>query len=93
MVSTPELSLWAGPIIDVLLDYVGNVALCSRLQDHLDSYAEWEGIKMKSRKSIDRSIKRVLQIGIQSRSLCSFTLMTIESFPKTPRDPLSTPLL
>lgn len=48
MVSTAELSRWAGPIIDVLLDYVGNVTLCSRLQEHLDSYADWEGIKIKS---------------------------------------------
>ncbi|XP_063803653.1 ankyrin repeat and SOCS box protein 2 isoform X2 [Pseudophryne corroboree] len=48
MVSTPEFSRWAGPIIDVLLDYVGNVKLCSRLQEHLDSYADWECIKVKS---------------------------------------------
>ncbi|KAG8561805.1 hypothetical protein GDO81_015485 [Engystomops pustulosus] len=48
MVSTPELSRWAGPIIDVLLDYVGNVRLCSRLQEHLDSYSEWECIKTKA---------------------------------------------
>lgn len=48
MVSTQELSRWAGPIIDVLLDYVGNVKLCSRLQEHLDSYADWECIKEKA---------------------------------------------
>ncbi|KAG8449090.1 hypothetical protein GDO86_015952 [Hymenochirus boettgeri] len=48
MVSTPELSRWAGPIIDVLLDYVGNVKLCSRLQEHLDSYEDWACIKAKS---------------------------------------------
>ncbi|KAM4690876.1 ankyrin repeat and SOCS box protein 2 [Rhinophrynus dorsalis] len=48
MVSTPELSRWAGPIIDVLLDYVGNVTLCSRLQEHLDSYEDWACIKAKS---------------------------------------------
>ncbi|XP_068108420.1 ankyrin repeat and SOCS box protein 2 [Hyperolius riggenbachi] len=48
MVSTEELSRWAGPIIDVLLDYVGNVQLCSRLQEHLDSYADWECIKFKA---------------------------------------------
>ncbi|KAG9481830.1 hypothetical protein GDO78_010841 [Eleutherodactylus coqui] len=48
MVSTPELSRWAGPIIDVLLDYVGNVRLCSRLLEHLDSYSEWECIKRKA---------------------------------------------
>ncbi|XP_053331658.1 ankyrin repeat and SOCS box protein 2 isoform X2 [Spea bombifrons] len=48
MVSTPDLSRWAGPIIDVLLDYVGNVTLCSRLQEHLDSFEDWECIKAKS---------------------------------------------
>ncbi|XP_069806447.1 ankyrin repeat and SOCS box protein 2 isoform X1 [Dendropsophus ebraccatus] len=48
MVSTPELSRWAGPIIDVLLDYVGNVRLCSRLMEHLDSYSEWDCIKRKA---------------------------------------------
>uniref|UniRef100_A0A672UL82 Ankyrin repeat and SOCS box containing 2 n=1 Tax=Strigops habroptila TaxID=2489341 RepID=A0A672UL82_STRHB len=41
MVSTPEISRWAGPIIDVLLDYVGNVQLCSRLKEHIDSYEDW----------------------------------------------------
>ncbi|XP_075470579.1 ankyrin repeat and SOCS box protein 2 isoform X2 [Ascaphus truei] len=48
VVSTTELSRWAGPIIDVLLDYVGDVQLCSRLQEHLDSYADWAHIKAKS---------------------------------------------
>ncbi|XP_030071181.1 ankyrin repeat and SOCS box protein 2 isoform X2 [Microcaecilia unicolor] len=48
MVSTPEFSRWAGPIIDVLLDYVGNVQLCARLQEHLDSYEDWAGIKRKA---------------------------------------------
>ncbi|XP_077124415.1 ankyrin repeat and SOCS box protein 2 isoform X2 [Ranitomeya variabilis] len=48
MVSTPEISRWAGPIIDVLLDYVGNVRLCSRLQEHLDSYSGWDCIKRKA---------------------------------------------
>uniref|UniRef100_A0A670YDH6 Ankyrin repeat and SOCS box containing 2 n=1 Tax=Pseudonaja textilis TaxID=8673 RepID=A0A670YDH6_PSETE len=41
MVSTPEMSRWAGPIIDVLLDYVGNVQLCSRLKEQIDSYEDW----------------------------------------------------
>ncbi|XP_063295120.1 ankyrin repeat and SOCS box protein 2 isoform X2 [Pelobates fuscus] len=48
MISAPEVSRWAGPIIDVLLDYVGNVSLCSRLQEHLDSYEDWAVIKKKS---------------------------------------------
>ncbi|XP_042296384.1 ankyrin repeat and SOCS box protein 2 isoform X2 [Sceloporus undulatus] len=48
MVSAPEISRWAGPIIDVLLDYVGNVQLCSRLKEHIDSYEGWSNIKTKA---------------------------------------------
>ncbi|KAM8920723.1 ankyrin repeat and SOCS box protein 2 isoform 2-T2 [Pelodytes ibericus] len=48
IISTPDLSRWAGPIIDVLLDYVGNVTLCSRLQEHLDSFEDWACIKAKA---------------------------------------------
>ncbi|KAL2082021.1 hypothetical protein ACEWY4_021839 [Coilia grayii] len=48
MISTPSICRWAGPIIDVVLDYVGNVKLCARLIEHLDSYDDWENIKEKS---------------------------------------------
>ncbi|XP_037359898.1 ankyrin repeat and SOCS box protein 2 [Talpa occidentalis] len=48
ILSTPEVSRWAGPIIDVLLDYVGNVQLCSRLKEHIDSFADWAVIKEKA---------------------------------------------
>ncbi|KAG8126450.1 hypothetical protein E2320_021597 [Naja naja] len=48
MVSTPEMNRWAGPIIDVLLDYVGNVQLCSRLKEQIDSYEDWSNIKVKA---------------------------------------------
>ncbi|KAG5846906.1 hypothetical protein ANANG_G00119940 [Anguilla anguilla] len=48
MISAERNSRWAGPIIDVLLDYVGNVQLCARLIEHLDSYEDWAGIKEKS---------------------------------------------
>lgn len=48
MISTPEMSRWAGPIIDVLLDYVGNVQLCSRLKEHIDSYEDWFNIRTKA---------------------------------------------
>ncbi|CAB1343057.1 unnamed protein product [Coregonus sp. 'balchen'] len=47
-ISDPTISLWAGPIIDMLLDYVGHVKLCSRLIEHLDSYHDWAGIKVKA---------------------------------------------
>ncbi|XP_062271263.1 ankyrin repeat and SOCS box protein 2-like [Scomber scombrus] len=48
MISAPSISRWAGPIIDVLLDYVGHVTLCSRLQEHLDSFSDWSVIKDKA---------------------------------------------
>ncbi|XP_078029747.1 ankyrin repeat and SOCS box protein 2 isoform X1 [Epinephelus lanceolatus] len=48
MISAPSICRWAGPIIDVLLDYVGNVTLCSRLMEHLDSYSGWSVIKDKA---------------------------------------------
>ncbi|XP_034722215.1 ankyrin repeat and SOCS box protein 2-like, partial [Etheostoma cragini] len=48
MISAPSICRWAGPIIDVLLDYVGHVTLCSRLMEHLDSFSDWSGIKDKA---------------------------------------------
>ncbi|XP_051511491.1 ankyrin repeat and SOCS box protein 2-like isoform X2 [Myxocyprinus asiaticus] len=48
MISTDNYSLWAGPIIDVLLDYAGDVKLCARLTEHLDSYPDWNCIKEKA---------------------------------------------
>ncbi|KAJ3607172.1 hypothetical protein NHX12_026685 [Muraenolepis orangiensis] len=48
MVSIPSMCQWAGPIIDVLLNYVGQVRLCSRLQEHLDSFPDWHAIKDKA---------------------------------------------
>ncbi|XP_016372158.1 ankyrin repeat and SOCS box protein 2-like isoform X2 [Sinocyclocheilus rhinocerous] len=49
VISTENFSRWAGPIIDVLLDYVGHVKLCARLIEHLDSYHEWQCIKEKAK--------------------------------------------
>ncbi|XP_031734740.1 ankyrin repeat and SOCS box protein 2-like isoform X1 [Anarrhichthys ocellatus] len=48
MISAPSICRWAGPIIDVLLDYVGHVTLCSRIMEHLDSYSGWSAIKDKA---------------------------------------------
>lgn len=50
MISAPSISRWAGPIIDLLLDYVGHVTLCSRLLEHLDSYEGWSAIKDRAGK-------------------------------------------
>uniref|UniRef100_A0A8C6SAF2 Ankyrin repeat and SOCS box containing 2a, tandem duplicate 1 n=1 Tax=Neogobius melanostomus TaxID=47308 RepID=A0A8C6SAF2_9GOBI len=48
MVSSPTVSRWVGPIVDLLLDYVGHVTLCSSLLEHLDSYSDWSRIKEKA---------------------------------------------
>ncbi|KAG2457722.1 ASB2 protein, partial [Polypterus senegalus] len=63
MVSTPKITRWAGPIIDLLLDYVGNVQLCSRLTEHLDSYEDWAVIKEKSKPP--RSLLHLCRIKIR----------------------------
>uniref|UniRef100_A0A3B5R2P3 Ankyrin repeat and SOCS box containing 2b n=1 Tax=Xiphophorus maculatus TaxID=8083 RepID=A0A3B5R2P3_XIPMA len=47
-ISTPAMCKWAGPVIDLLLDYVGHVQLCSKLSALLDSRDEWRVIKTKS---------------------------------------------
>lgn len=48
VISTENYSRWAGPILDVLFDYVGHVKICSRLMEHLDSYPDWKCIKEKA---------------------------------------------
>lgn len=64
IVSTAGLCRWAGPIIDVLLDYVGNVNLCSKLREHLDSYEGWEVIKAKS--ELPRPLLHLCRIKIRA---------------------------
>ncbi|KAI5090887.1 ankyrin repeat and SOCS box protein 2-like, partial [Silurus meridionalis] len=48
IISRPSATIWAGPIIDILLDYVGHVKLCSRLNDYLNSYSKWAEIREKA---------------------------------------------
>lgn len=48
MISAPSICRWAGPIIDLLLDYVGHVTMCSRLMEHLNSYGDWSVITDKA---------------------------------------------
>ncbi|XP_037099952.1 ankyrin repeat and SOCS box protein 2-like isoform X1 [Syngnathus acus] len=62
MISAPSISRWAGPIIDVLLDYVGHVTLCSRLMEHLDSYDDWSVIKDKA--ALPRPLLQLCRIRI-----------------------------
>uniref|UniRef100_A0A8D0HEN5 Ankyrin repeat and SOCS box containing 2 n=1 Tax=Sphenodon punctatus TaxID=8508 RepID=A0A8D0HEN5_SPHPU len=64
MVSAPEVDRWAGPIIDVLLDYVGNVQMCARLKEHIDSYEDWAGIKEKA--ELPRPLAHLCRIKVRS---------------------------
>lgn len=41
---------WAGPVIDLLLEHVGHVRLCSKLTELLDSRDDWMAVKRKSRE-------------------------------------------
>ncbi|KAG5846905.1 hypothetical protein ANANG_G00119930 [Anguilla anguilla] len=65
IISAPQISRWAGPIIDVLLDYVGNVQLCARLIEHLDSYEDWAVIKEKS--ALPRSLMHMCRLTIRKQ--------------------------
>ncbi|XP_072221421.1 ankyrin repeat and SOCS box protein 2-like isoform X2 [Leuresthes tenuis] len=47
-ISTPMMCKWAGPILDLLLEHVGHVQLCSKLTELLDSREEWYAVKRKS---------------------------------------------
>lgn len=49
-ISTSVMCKWAGPIIDLLLEHVGHVQLCSKLTELLDSREEWLAVKRKSCK-------------------------------------------
>lgn len=48
--SSSVVCQWAGPIIDLLLEHVAQVQLCSKLTELLDSQEEWLAVKRKSRK-------------------------------------------
>ncbi|XP_072558750.1 ankyrin repeat and SOCS box protein 2-like isoform X1 [Paramormyrops kingsleyae] len=78
MISTPSVSRWAGPIIDVLLDYVGNVQLCARLIEHLDSYEDWGVIKEKS--ILPRPLMQLCRLRILSL-LGAERMQLIDSLP------------
>ncbi|KAJ8009239.1 hypothetical protein DPEC_G00086830 [Dallia pectoralis] len=66
-ISEPTTSRWAGPIIDVLLDYVGPVKLCSRLIEHLDSYPDWAGIRLKAKPP--HSLMQMCRLKIRQQKL------------------------
>ncbi|XP_041950400.1 ankyrin repeat and SOCS box protein 2-like isoform X2 [Alosa sapidissima] len=82
MISTPSISRWAGPIIDVLLDYVGNVKLCARLTEHLDSFIDWKNIKEKSEPP--RTLMHLCRIRVRHQIGCK-RLQKIDKLPIPPR--------
>ncbi|XP_063079609.1 ankyrin repeat and SOCS box protein 2-like isoform X2 [Engraulis encrasicolus] len=45
----PYNTPWAGPIIELLLEYTGKVKLCSRLIEILDTNKDWAHIKEKTK--------------------------------------------
>ncbi|XP_028994098.1 ankyrin repeat and SOCS box protein 2-like [Betta splendens] len=47
-ISAPAMRPWAGPVIDLLLEHVAHVRLCSRLTELLDSHPDWTAVKRKS---------------------------------------------
>lgn len=47
-ISSPAVCEWAGPIVDLLLEHVSHVQLCSKLSALLDSQEEWQAVKRKS---------------------------------------------
>ncbi|CAL1603001.1 unnamed protein product [Knipowitschia caucasica] len=64
LMSSASASRWVGPIVDVLLDFVGHVTLCSRLLEHLDSFSEWSPIKDKAVPP--RSLMHLCRLKIRS---------------------------
>lgn len=48
--STAGMRQWAGPVLDLLLQHVAQVQLCSKLLELLDTREEWRAVKRKSRK-------------------------------------------
>uniref|UniRef100_A0A3B1JZ71 Ankyrin repeat and SOCS box containing 2a, tandem duplicate 2 n=1 Tax=Astyanax mexicanus TaxID=7994 RepID=A0A3B1JZ71_ASTMX len=77
IVSSPLVSGWAGPLIDILLDYVGNVKMCSRLNEHLESYIDWAHIK---EKSLPCTLMHLCRLKIR-KCLGMYRLQRISSLP------------
>ncbi|KAI4899340.1 hypothetical protein NFI96_014592 [Prochilodus magdalenae] len=71
VISHPMVCRWAGPIIDLLLDYVGHVKLCLRLTQHLDHNKEWACIKDRTRKGSTGDWSVILMIPDTVLSLSS----------------------
>ncbi|XP_037550482.1 ankyrin repeat and SOCS box protein 2-like [Nematolebias whitei] len=77
-ISTPAMCKWAGPVINLLLEHVGPVQLCSRLTALLDSREEWHLIKRKS--SSPRSLVHLCRLTIRTQ-MARDKLRSIPSLP------------
>lgn len=78
ILSAPEVSRWAGPIIDVLLDYVGNVQLCSRLKEHIDSYEDWAVIREKA--ELPRPLVHLCRLQVR-KAVGKYRLKLLDTLP------------
>nr|XP_057946720.1 ankyrin repeat and SOCS box protein 2-like isoform X2 [Doryrhamphus excisus]XP_057946721.1 ankyrin repeat and SOCS box protein 2-like isoform X2 [Doryrhamphus excisus]XP_057946722.1 ankyrin repeat and SOCS box protein 2-like isoform X2 [Doryrhamphus excisus] len=64
-IATSLMRKFAGPIVDLLLEYVAHVGLCSKLTQLLDSHHEWRDV---NRKSVSpRSLRHLCRLSIRTQ--------------------------
>ncbi|XP_077476855.1 ankyrin repeat and SOCS box protein 2b [Stigmatopora argus] len=62
-ISSSIMSQWAGPIVDLLLEHVAHVQLCSKLTQLLDSRREWDAVKIKT--SSPRPLRHLCRVSVR----------------------------
>ncbi|XP_077587587.1 ankyrin repeat and SOCS box protein 2-like [Stigmatopora nigra] len=77
-ISSSVMSQWAGPIVDLLLEYVAHVQLCSKLTQLLDSRREWDAVKIKT--SSPRPLRHLCRVSIR-RQMGPQRLPCLSSLP------------
>ncbi|XP_037097745.1 ankyrin repeat and SOCS box protein 2-like isoform X2 [Syngnathus acus] len=77
-ISTPTMSQWAGPIIDLLLEHVAHVQLCSKLTQLLESRHEWVAVRRKSLSP--RLLRHLCRLSIRSQ-VGPHRLQSLSSLP------------
>ncbi|XP_063079587.1 ankyrin repeat and SOCS box protein 2-like isoform X2 [Engraulis encrasicolus] len=65
-VSAPSVGSWAGPIVSLLLDYVGHVPLCSRLTQLLHGHPDWASLTHRTKSP--PSLKQLCRLGIRQET-------------------------
>ncbi|XP_061698886.1 ankyrin repeat and SOCS box protein 2-like isoform X4 [Syngnathoides biaculeatus] len=63
-ISSSFMSKWAGPIVDMLLEHVTHVQLCSKLSQLLESRHEWVAVKRKSLSP--RPLRHLCRMNVRS---------------------------